>query len=197
MLLADPFSRICSPVGGYYDATLPSKFAAVMKLLPDNVREARNLQVYANKDTLAISRMVQKWRKPTKPIIKGKLTVGGEVRDKISDEDFTFRIGSPHADTGVREIRTLIESKSNFAVLTPLTLLPEIARIENDKEGNTQHDSKLAAEVSKRSKVVFTSTAECWLISCPGMTIDNTILLAEQDREVEKAAGRTIYDLLS
>ena len=77
MLLADPLSRICSPIGGYYDATLPSKFAAVMKLLPDNVREARNLQVYANKDTLAISRMVQKWRKSTNPIIKGKLTVGG------------------------------------------------------------------------------------------------------------------------
>ena len=77
MLLADPLSRICSPVGGFYDASLPSKFAAVMKLLPDAAREARNLQVYANKDTLAISRMVQKWRKPTNPIIKQKLTVGG------------------------------------------------------------------------------------------------------------------------
>jgi hypothetical protein len=104
MLLADPLSRICSPVGGFYDATLPSKFAAVMKLLPNAAREARNLQVYANKDTLAISRMVQKWRKPTNPIIKGKLTVGGEVRDKVSTTDFTFRIGSPHADTGVEEL---------------------------------------------------------------------------------------------
>ena len=141
--------------------------------------------MYANKDTLAISRMVQKWRKPTNPAIKGKLTVGGEVCDKISS-DFTFRIGSPHADTGVREIRTLIGSKSNFAVLTPLTPLPEIARLENDKEGNIQYDSKLAAEVSKLSKVVFASTAECWLISCPGMATDNTILLAEQDNETER-----------
>ena len=155
MLLADPLSRICSPVGGYYDATLQSKFAAVMKLLPDVAKKLRNLQVYANKDTLAISRMVQKWRKPTSPIIKGKLTVGGEVRCKISREDFTFRIGSPHADTGVKEIRALIEAKSNFAVLTPLTLLSEIARLENDKEGNVQYDSKIAAEVSKLYKVVF------------------------------------------
>ena len=82
---------------------------------------------------------------------------------------------------------------NHFAVLTPLTLLPEIARLENDKNGNTQYDSKLAAEVSKLSKVVFASTAECWLISCPGMTTDNTILLAEQDKEVEKIVGRTIY----
>ena len=77
MLLADPLSRICSPIGGYYDASLPSKFAVVMELLPDMAREARNVQVYANKDTLAISGVVQKWRKPTNPIIKGKLTVGG------------------------------------------------------------------------------------------------------------------------
>ena len=87
------------------------------------------------------------------------------MRDKTSGEDFTYRIGSPHADTGVREIRTLIESKSNFTVLTPLALLPEIARLESDKNGNTQYDSKLAAEVSKLSKVVFASTSECWLIS--------------------------------
>ena len=119
MLLADPLSRICSPVGGFYDATLPSKFAAVMKLLQNPAREARNLQVHANKDTLAISRMVQKWRKPTNPIIKGKLTVGGEVRDKVSTTDFTFRIGSPHADTGVKEIRAQTDAKASFAMLTP------------------------------------------------------------------------------
>ena len=95
MLLADPLSRICSPVGGFYDATLPSKFAAVMKLLPDAAREARNMQVYANKDTLAISRMVQKWRTPTNPIIKQKLTIGGEVRNKVANDELTFRIRAP------------------------------------------------------------------------------------------------------
>ena len=193
MLLADPLSRICSPVGGFYDATLPSKFAAVMKLLPNVVREARNLQVYANKDTLAISRLIQKWRKPTNPIIKGKLTVGGEVRDKISSKDFTFRMGSLHADTGVNEIRTLIETKANFAVLTPLTLLNEISRLENDINGGNHYDSKLAAAVSKLTKVVFASTAECWLISCPGMATENTVLLGEQDSNNEEIVGRTIY----
>ena len=76
-----------------------------------------------------------------------------------------------------------------FVVLTPLTLLPEIARLENDKNGNTQYDGKLAAEVNKLSKVVFASPAECWLISCPDMATDNTILLAEQDKEIEKIVG--------
>ena len=57
MLLADPLSRICSPVGGFYDASLPSKFSALLRLLPEAAKTARNMQTYANKDTIAISRL--------------------------------------------------------------------------------------------------------------------------------------------
>ena len=80
--MADPLSRICSPVGGYYDASLPSKFSALLRLLPEAAKTARNMQTYANKDTIAISRLIQAWRKPTNPIIKSKLVVSGEVRER-------------------------------------------------------------------------------------------------------------------
>ncbi len=102
------------------------------------------MRVSANKDTAAVSRIVQKWRKPTNPISQGKL--GSFVEPKSRDEaeseaeSFSmdpgsassdapgklnaFSIGTPHADTGVMEIRELIVSGKAFAVLTPISLLP-------------------------------------------------------------------------
>ena len=96
-------------------------------------------------------------------------------------------------------IRALLEAKANFAVLTPLTLVPEISRLENDKEGNIRYDENIAAAVSKLCKVVFASTAQCWLISCPGMTTESTVLLADvMSRQPtidsqQDVVGRTIY----
>jgi len=98
----------------------------------------------------------------------------------------------------VNEIRALINAKAHFAVLTPLTLLPEIASLENDNEGNVCYDSRVAADVNKLCKVIFASTGQCWLISCPGMTTESTILLAEQSSQLQNCnqqdiVGRTIY----
>jgi hypothetical protein len=84
-----------------------------------------------NKDTAAVARMVQKWRKPTNPISQGKL--GSVVEQKhhfeaeeesqtptlvmevsgmsgINSSLLAFSIGTPHADTGFREIQELITS---------------------------------------------------------------------------------------
>ena len=47
------------------------------------------------------------------------LEPGGKLR--------AFSIGTPNADTGVREIRELISSGKAFAVLTPISLIPQIA----------------------------------------------------------------------
>jgi hypothetical protein len=76
------------------------------------------MRVFANKDTALIARMVQKWRKPTNPISQGKLgsfvepkqwldtNVGHQafVADSETPELNAFSIGTPPADTGVREI---------------------------------------------------------------------------------------------
>ncbi len=48
----------------------------------------------------------------------------GEVSEP-GDKLRAFSIGTPHADTGVREIRELIGSGKAFAVLTPISLIPQ------------------------------------------------------------------------
>ncbi len=104
------------------------------------------MRVSANKDTAAVARMVQKWRKPTNPISQGKLSSYQEPKQQREEDDEeaalamvgevlepggklrAFSIGTPHADTGVREIRELISSGKAFVVLTPICLIPQIAR---------------------------------------------------------------------
>jgi hypothetical protein len=119
MLLADPLSRLCAPSDGFYDVTLPAKIHTLLENLPPQVAECRAMRVSANKDTAAVSRIVQKWRKPTNPISQGKL--GSFVEPKAQREAETkaesfsmdagrstadaienlnaFSIGTPHADT--------------------------------------------------------------------------------------------------
>jgi hypothetical protein len=84
MLLADPLSRLCAPSDGFYDVTLPAKIHTLLENLPPQVAECRAMRVSANKDTAAVSRIVQKWRKPTNPISQGKL--GSFVEPKSRDE---------------------------------------------------------------------------------------------------------------
>ena len=89
----------------------------------------------------AVIRMAQKWRKPTNPISQGKLSSYQKPKQHRDDDGETaltmvgevaeargklraFSIGTPHADTGVREIRELISSGKAFAVLTPISLIP-------------------------------------------------------------------------
>ena len=93
---------------------------------------------------------------------------GGKLR--------AFSIGTPHADTGVLEIRELISSGKAFAVLTPISLIPHIARGCN--EGDM--DKEIAEKVNPMTKIVMASTADAWLIHLPGLTRRHEIFTAEQ-----------------
>ena len=146
MLLADPLSRLCAPGDGFYDISLPGKVGVLLQNLPPQVAECSAMRVSANKDTAAVARMVQKWRKPTNPISQGKLSSYQEPKQPRGEDGEeaapnmvgevsesggklrTFSIGTPHADTGVREIRELINSGKALSVLTPISLIPQIAR---------------------------------------------------------------------
>jgi hypothetical protein len=94
------------------------------------------MRVSANKDTAAVSRMVQKWRKLTNPSSQGNLGSFVEPKQQQdADHEFqalnletnttalsaggklnTFCIGTPHANTGVREIRELINRNILFNI---------------------------------------------------------------------------------
>ncbi len=58
MLLADPLSRLCSPSSGFFDPTLPAKLQALLRYLPENIKNHENVRVYAFKDTAALSRHI-------------------------------------------------------------------------------------------------------------------------------------------
>jgi hypothetical protein len=114
-----------------------------------------------SKDTAAVARMVQKWRKPTNPISQGKLGSYQEPKQQHGENDEelapivvgemmesggklrTFSIGTPHADTGVREIRELMSSGKAFVVLTPIFLIPQIARGCKEEDMNEEIAEKV------------------------------------------------------
>ncbi len=75
-----------------------------------------------------------------------------------------FSIGTPHADTGVREIQELINGGKAFAVLNPISLLPQIVRGTNEGE----MDEGIAEKVNHMTKIIMAATADAWLIHLPG-----------------------------
>ncbi len=195
MLLADPLSRLCAPSDGFYDVALPAKVHVLLENLRPQVAECRTMRVSANKDTAAVSHIVQMWKKPTNPISQGKL--GSFVEPKSlcvaepEAESFSmdpgslatdvlgklnvFSIGTPHADTGVREIRDLIMSGKAFAVLTPISLLPQIARGTSEKD----MDEGIAVKVDGMTKIIMAAAADAWPIHLPGTAKRHEVLTAE------------------
>jgi hypothetical protein len=160
MLFADPLSRVCGPTEGWCDPSLPRKLAALFEHLPDEVRNNPNLRVYAGKDTYAAGRLVQKLRKPSDRISQGKLLTK-DVAPK------TFHIGVDDVNKCVKEVRQLLEEDKSFAILMPVSITSEIARLEN-KDRQRCHDESLAIKVKSMSKITLASSSEVWLVNLPG-----------------------------
>ncbi len=73
-----------------------------------------------------------KWRKPSNPISQGKLLTKELAPD-------TFHIGVDDVNKSVNEVVKLISDKKSFAVLMPISVTSEIARLENDNNGERCH----------------------------------------------------------
>jgi hypothetical protein len=139
--------------------------------------------------------MVQNWRKNTNKISKGKLGSFAEPKQnhEVDVEQLTlllfsnvvdlkaFSIGTPHADTGVREIIELIASGKSFAVLIFISLIPQIARGVNESD----MDEEIARKVDRMTKLVMAATADAWLINLPGMDRRHQIYYMEQQMQDE------------
>jgi hypothetical protein len=149
--------------------------------------------------------MVQKWRKATNPISQGKLGSFAEPKqwqdadaeqhaflvDLETSELKAFSIRTPHADTGVREIRELIASGKSFAVLTPISLIPQIARGVNESE----MDEEIALKVNQMTKLVMAFMADPWLINLPGMARRHGVYFIEQLRQDESNVRELITSI--
>jgi hypothetical protein len=158
MLLADPLSRICAPSSGFYDPSLPSKLQALCKYLPESIKNIKTIRLYANKDTAALSRHVQAWRKPTNPISQERPDSG-----EFSDNSTVFFIGVCHAEKSLDEVKGLLASNKQFAVLLPTGLLSEISRGENI-QGKGLYDQEVEEQIYNLSKIVLSQEGETWLV---------------------------------
>jgi hypothetical protein len=130
--------------------------------------------LYANKDTAALSRHVQAWKTPTNPISQGRL---GST--EFVDNSNTFFIGVCHAEKSVDEVKELLSSDKQFAVLLLTGLLSEISRGEN-KQSDETHDSVLEKQVHSLSKIVLSQEGETWLMRVNDQPKLVEVLTAEQ-----------------
>ena len=166
--LADPLSRL--PRGETLQRLqLPALLKILLDNLPEDVREAHNMRVNAEKDTTIAARIVQKWRRPTNPI--------STVRGSAGKSDFL--IFAAYADKVTHQIATHIRNDQPFAALISTDLLPEI-----DRDKNNKIDDQVRRKREKMATIVIASVNLVWLISWPGMKLDGNcmVLLSEGER---------------
>ncbi len=176
MLFADPLSRVCGPTEGWHDPSIPSKVATLLKHLPNAIRETPRIKLYAGKDTSGISKIIYQWRKSknllTSSIMQGKLSTA-------EDASGAFHIGVEDVNKVVSLCKSLIGLKRLFAVLIPMSVVGERARLENS-DGERLYDPELLTAVEKLSKVILAQDAEMWLISIEDHHVDEFVTLQKQ-----------------
>jgi hypothetical protein len=84
-----------------------------------------------------------------------------------------------------------------FAVLMPLSLVPELSRLENS--GGTQaHDLDVARKVDALSKIVLPSSAQVWLVNLAQFAVTKVLTIIEEGaglNEVERTFREFLYSL--
>ncbi len=179
MLFADPLSRVCAPTEGWHDPSIPSKVATLLKHLPDAIRETPRIKLYAGKDTSGIFKITYQWRK-SKNLLASSITQG---KLSVTEESYgAFHIGVGDVNKVVHLCKSLIMQKRQFAVLIPMSIVGEIARLENDA-GERQYDPELITAVEKLSRVILAQDAEMLLISIEDHHIGKFITLQKQMEE--------------
>jgi hypothetical protein len=189
MLLADPLSRVCAPTEGWFDPTLPAKLAALLAHMTIEVKNNEHIRVYCHQDTIAAARIVQRWRTP-----KNKVATGRLIQETKAG---AFLIGTPTANGVVQEVLHLLKGDKQFAVLMPLSLVPELSRLENNG-GAQVHDLDLAKRVDALSKIVLPSSAQVWLVNLAHFTVTKVLTIMEEGAgldEVERTFRESLHSL--
>jgi hypothetical protein len=179
MLFVDPLSRVCAPTEGWHEPSIPSKVATLLKHLPNAIRETPRIKLYAGKDTSGISKIIYKWRK-SKNLLAASITQG--KLSAAEESSGAFHIGVEDVNKVVHLCKSLIMQKKLFAVLIPMSIVGEIARLENDA-GERLYDPELITAVEKLSRVILAQDAEMWLISIEDHHICEFITLQKQMEE--------------
>ncbi len=77
----------------------------------------------------------------------------------------------------MQEIQDLIRKDRAFAILTPLSLIPQISR---GTTGHEEDEDRIASKVDGMTKIIMASTADAWLINLPGLPRRHEVLTMEQ-----------------
>jgi hypothetical protein len=172
MSTADPLSRLARREDRLNNLDLPLLMDVLLKRLPNSIREAKHLRVNAEKDTLVATRITQKWRTPTNPIINTR----GDAPGK-----YDFLITAPFIDKITTKVANLIRMKISFAALVPVSLLNEIDR---KPDGNIDSEVQKARAVMQ--VIIISSIGQAWLINHPECRLPNKqhyVLLTTQTED--------------
>ena len=158
MAIADPLSRLARQEHQLDNLDLPLMLGMLLKELPSSIRNALNIRVNAEKDTIVATRIVQRWRIPSNPISN---TVGS------TSGKFDFLISAPYADKLPLKVAELIRKDIPFAVLLPLSLMNEI-----DRTGKTSIDESVQKKRLNMKLIIATSLGQGWLINHPECKVE-------------------------
>jgi hypothetical protein len=88
----------------------------------------------------------------------------------------------------------LLAQNRQFAVLMPLSLVPELARLENSEHSRV-YDQNIAQKVESLSKIILVSSAQLWLISLTSFTVTKVLIGPEEGAGLEEV-NQTFKDSL-
>ena len=95
-----------------------------------------------------------------------------------TDNSAVFFIGVCHAEKSLDEVKGLLASNKQFAVLLPTGLLSEISRGEN-AQGKGLYNQELEEQIFNLSKIVLSQEGETWLVRINDQPKIVEVLVAE------------------
>ncbi len=94
------------------------------------------------------------------------------------DKSNVFYIGVKHAEKIIEEIREMVLSDKQFAVLIPTGLISENSRLE-DINGSPKYDEHMERLIHNLSKIVLSQTNDTWLLKLRDVDKLTEVLLTE------------------
>ncbi len=130
---------------------------------------------YCHQDTIAAARIVQKWRTPKSKVATGRLTQ--ETKSGAFQEN--KRPVTLTANSVIKEVLQLLAQNRQFAILMPLSLVLELARLENSEQSRV-YNQNIAQKVESLSKIILPSSTQLWLISLNSLKVTKVLIGPEE-----------------
>jgi hypothetical protein len=140
--------RVLAPVG------LSDAVSHLLDHLPDSLKDAPKMRVFAPPHTQKVAQQLQAWRRPTNPIDVHSLT-----HRTSPPPDTGFILTMPRAEDAPRIAARLLTTSIPFAVLLPSDLAPRVAAPDQFDEQPDLHAAYKAA-----GKIMFLDSDHLWLV---------------------------------